>query len=99
MVRVRDVIGEITVHLDVSLSDVSALGGFCKNVCAHVVVHCAAYGTRPYKLGVPFQIDLDQMVETNVKGTINLMRACEHVPLDAFINLGSSKIEVKYEDN
>ena len=48
------------------------------------VFHLAVYGAYSY------QANLDRMVETNIKGTINLVRACLESGFDVFVNTGSS---------
>ena len=48
------------------------------------IFHLAAYGAYAD------QTDVDQMVATNIKATINLVRACVAAGFEAFVNIGSS---------
>src|SRR5581483_8767282 len=48
------------------------------------VFHLAAYGAYSW------QTDLDQMLQTNLHGTVNLVRACLRHGCEAFVNTGSS---------
>jgi len=88
--RLEGVLDYVRIYQCDSFEDLEKLADLCKIIAPDVVVHCAAYGTRPFRLGVPYQTNIDEMIRTNVIGTSNLMRACEGLDLDAFINIGSS---------
>ena len=56
------------------------------------IFHLAAHGAYSW------QTDLEQMVLTNIQGTINLVNACLQTGFEAFINIGSSS-EYGFKDH
>jgi nucleoside-diphosphate-sugar epimerase len=56
------------------------------------VFHLAAHGAYPT------QKDLDQMIETNLRGAANLVDAAVHAEVKAFVNAGTSS-EYGYKDH
>lgn len=48
------------------------------------IFHLATYGAYPH------EEDLDQMVDTNIKGTANLLEACKKINFSLFINTSST---------
>lgn len=68
----------------VDLSDAATLDRVVAEVKPQVVYHLATYG------GFASQRDTDAIFAANLTGTINLLRACEKVGFDCFVNTGSS---------
>lgn len=57
-----------------------------------VVLHFAAYGAYQ-----SFQQDINLTIDTNLKGTINLINACQKIGVQCFINTGTnSEYGIKY---
>lgn len=50
-----------------------------------IVIHFAAYGVNQR-----IQQDINLTIDTNLKGTINLINACQKIGVECFINTGSS---------
>ncbi len=55
-----------------------------KKISPSYIFHFAAYGTRPG------QTDTKSLIDINIHGTINLLKAAENIPLELFITAGSS---------
>jgi len=68
----------------VDLRSADAVGRVVDKIRPQVVYHCATYG------GFADQRDSAAIFESNLFGTINLLRACERVGFDYFVNTGSS---------
>ena len=89
--RIGDLLDDVRLHL-VDLGDAAALGDTVGQIRPDWVFHLAAYGAYSW------QTDLDQMLQTNVQGTMNLVRACLRHGWEAFVNTGSSS-EYGYQDH
>lgn len=81
--RIDDVLSEICDH-HADLLDYSALEKTVQGIRPNVILHSAVYG------GFPSQDDAWKILDTNYKGTVNLVKACSKLEYDAFINTGSS---------
>lgn len=81
--RLADVLDRVRVHAG-DLLDADRLRDVLAAVRPTHVVHLATYG------GYPTQTDPRQVAQTNVLGTIQLLRAAEAVGFEMFINTGSS---------
>jgi nucleoside-diphosphate-sugar epimerase len=81
--RLREIVKDTTVHT-VDLSDSEGVTGLISALHPEIIFHLATYG------GYPLQQDLNQMVETNLKGTATLLNACLKTGFESFINTGSS---------
>jgi nucleoside-diphosphate-sugar epimerase len=86
--EIRDRIDLVEVHL----TDRRGLLRAIKAIRPDWVFHLATYGAYPT------QNDLQEMLRTNIHGTINLVEACVKVGFEAFINTGSSS-EYGYKDH
>lgn len=82
--RVKDILDKIHVH-EGSILDSEGLKKIIHQVKPNVVYHLAAYGAYPTK-----QCETEDILKTNFLGTVNLIKACEDIPYQAFINTGSS---------
>ncbi len=81
--RLVDVRKNIIEHV-VDLRDADAVGRNVEKIRPQVVYHCATYG------GFADQKDTTAILESNFLGTVNLLKACERVGFDYFVNTGSS---------
>jgi len=89
--RIDDLRGEARAH-EASLADAQALAATVARIRPDWVFHLAAHGAYPS------QTDLDVIVQTNLLGTINLVRACVASGCEAFVNTGSSS-EYGFQDH
>jgi len=81
--RLVDIRRNIVEHV-VDLRDADAVGRVVERIRPQVIYHCATYG------GFADQKDTTAIFESNVLGTVNLLKACERVGFDYFVNTGSS---------
>jgi len=82
--RLHDVLDQMQVH-ELDLLDYPALCSTMEKVRPHSIIHLATYGAYPR-----IQTDLDKIFETNMVGTLNLVRASDKVKYESFINTSSS---------
>lgn len=81
--RLEELAGEGRCFL-ADLRDADAVRRAVRDARPDVVFHLAAHG------GYPFQRDARRILETNVLGTYNLLRACEDSPCRLLVHAGSS---------
>ena len=81
--RIADLAGRLTEHR-CDLRDAAAVDSCVSAVRPEVICHTAAYG------GFASQTDSLAIVEANLIGTMNLLRACGKSGFRLFINTGSS---------
>ena len=81
--RIDDLLNKISIHYS-DLSDVKVLNEIIKKVKPNIIYHLATNGAYSY------QNDANQIIETNILGTWNLLQACNTVNYDLFVNTGSS---------
>ena len=81
--RIKEIMKKIKLH-EVSLSDRESLTKLINSIKPNAIYHLAAHGAYPT------QIDIDQMVDVAIKGTLNLLVASKNVDYDIFVNTGSS---------
>jgi dolichol-phosphate mannosyltransferase len=81
--RLEDVLDQVQLH-EADLGDAQALRGLLRDIRADWVFHLATHGAYPQ------QRDIEQIVQTNVAGTINLLEAALKAGFEAFVNTGSS---------
>lgn len=81
--RLRDILDELHVHM-VDLRDRDLLQQTVDRVKPEWVFHLAAHGAYSW------QDHVDEMVATNVNGTVNLVEACLKTGFEHFVNSGSS---------
>lgn len=84
--RILDLRGKVTLH-EGNLTDRSAMDDIARRVRPNVVFHLAAYT----HVGKSWQ-RVDECVQSNVQGTVNLLKALEPMGYDRFINTGTSEI-------
>ncbi|RQW80489.1 MAG: NAD-dependent epimerase/dehydratase family protein [Methanothrix sp.] len=85
--RIGDILGDIVEYnadYDVDLLDQDKLNRIIARIRPEVIYHTATYGGRPG------QKDTLKIVQTNLIGTINLIKACRKFGFDLFVNTGSS---------
>lgn len=83
MWRISGIVTEITNH-EVDLCDTDTVDKVVKEIRPNIIYHLATYG------GFAFQQDTQNIMQSNLMGTINLLQACETVGFDCFVNTGSS---------
>jgi nucleoside-diphosphate-sugar epimerase len=81
--RIADLMNKVTVHHS-DLSNLSELTAIIKKVKPNIIYHLATNGAYSY------QSNANQIIETNILGTWNLLQACNTIDYDLFVNTGSS---------
>lgn len=81
--RLRGIADQVQLH-EVELTDRAGLDRLVAQVRPEWIFHLAAYGAYSW------QTDLQQMIQTNITGTANLVEAGAQVGFSAFVNTGSS---------
>lgn len=81
--RIQEIRDDVCLH-EVDFSDEQILSEVVKQIRPDWIFHLAAYGAYSW------QTDLQEMVKTNIVGTINLMGACLKTGFETFINAGTS---------
>jgi UDP-glucose 4-epimerase len=84
--RLRDLRDRIVLH-EASLADRSAMQRLARDVRPHVVFHLGAYT----HVGKSWS-RVDECIQTNVQGTVNLLEALADVGYERFVNTGTSEI-------
>jgi len=85
--RIDDVLGEIAEYntdFNIDLLDCDKLKRIIRRIRPDIIYHTATYGGRPG------QKDAIKIAQTNLIGTINLIKACQKFGFDLFVNTGSS---------
>ncbi len=85
--RIDDVLTYIAKYNSdfyVDLKDYDKLKCIISGIKPEIIYHTATYGGRPN------QRDTIRIVQTNLIGTINLIKACKKFGFDLFVNTGSS---------
>ncbi len=81
--RIEEIKNDVHLHV-VDLANAAALNSVVEQIRPDWIFHLAVYGAYP------FQSDVQQMVQANIIGTINLTAACLRTDFAAFINTGTS---------
>src|SRR5262249_10829366 len=81
--RLAGIESALRVHL-VDLVDETAVRASGAAVPPQSIDHLAAHGAYP------FQTDADGIIQSNILGTWNLLKACEQIDYETFVNTGSS---------
>ena len=81
--RLSDVLEQVRVHR-VDLRDEAEVARAVLEVKPEVVYHLATHGAYPT------QVDADGIIQVNILGTWNLLKALSKVELEVFVNTGSS---------
>lgn len=89
--RIEEIRTAVQCH-EVNLADTAGLAQFVRQVRPEWIFHLAAHGAYSW------QTDTDQIVQTNVIGTIHLLNACADNGFEAFIHTGSSS-EYGFKDH
>lgn len=84
--RLLDVRGEITLH-EGNVADRTAMEALAKEVTPSIVFHLAAYT----HVGKSWK-RVDECIQSNIQGTVNLLLALENTGYDRFIYTGTSEI-------
>ena len=87
--RLQSVLDRLHLH-EVDMCDLVALTDLFATIRPKAVFHLATYGAYPYRLGHPYQQDVDKMLDTNVIATVQLTRAAIVSRTETFISVGSS---------
>jgi len=81
--RIRDILNEVNV-IPVDITEYKKLKDSLKEIRPDIVFHTATYG------GNAEQKNTEKIIETNIIGTVNLVRSCRDIDLKLFVNTGSS---------
>lgn len=81
--RIEGICADARLH-ELQLEDASSLARVVKGIRPEWIFHLAAHG------GSSSQTDAQQMVRTNLGGTVNLVSACLQTGFVALVNAGSS---------
>ncbi len=81
--RIADVVADLRCH-EADLRDEAALRAVVGEIRPEVIYHLATHGAYP------FQTDPDGIIQTNILGTWNLLKAAARVDYEVFVNTGSS---------
>lgn len=88
--KISDIFHEIDKH-NVDMGDVNVLRDTLKNIRPKIIFHLAAYTdvSRTFS-------GIEHIIESNIRGTINLLHALEGIDLESFVNTGTCE---EYGDN
>ena len=89
--RIKDIIKDLRLW-STDLRDQSRLNVDINAISPELIYHFAAYGCYP------FQSDVNNIVQTNIMGTWNLLQATSKIDYELFINAGSSS-EYGFKDH
>lgn len=89
--RIEEIKNDVHLHV-VDLANAVALNSVVEQIRPDWIFHLAVYGAYP------FQSDVQQMVQTNIVGTINLVEACLRTGFEVFVNTGTSS-EYGFKDH
>jgi len=82
--RLEDIKGQIGIHM-ADIAKYEEGEPLIQSIRPEIILHFAAYGAYQGT-----QQDIQKTIDTNLLGTINLVRACQRVGFKAFIHTGSS---------
>ena len=89
--RIETILTDLRVH-EVHLADNDILTKVVRDIRPDWIFHLATHGAYAS------QTDLQQMVQTNIVGTVNLVEACLVTGFESFVNTGSSS-EYGFKDH
>ena len=81
--RIRDILQEVN-QFPWILQNIEKLKDAVKNIHPDFIFHTATYGGRAD------QKNTEKIIETNITGTVNLLRSCRDINVSLFVNTGSS---------
>jgi len=97
--RIKDIAHRIKINW-VDLEDFNNLSKIINQIKPEIIFHLASYGVYP-----SFQKDINQMINTNITGTINLINSLKNHQILSFINTSTcfvykeKKIRLKENDS
>lgn len=81
--RIDDLLDKVTIHIS-DLSNLNELNEIIQKVKPDIIYHLATNGAYSS------QKDANQIINTNILGTWNLLQACNSINYKLFVNTGSS---------
>jgi len=81
--RINDILKDIST-IPVDITNYEILKDSINKIKPDIIFHTAVYG------GVASQNNVETIFQTNIMGTEKLVRSCENVPYEIFVNTGSS---------
>jgi nucleoside-diphosphate-sugar epimerase len=81
--RIRDILEEVNA-VPADITEYEKLRGALKKIHPDVIFHTAAYG------GSADQKNTEKIIETNITGTVNVVRSCRDIGVSLIVNTGSS---------
>jgi len=81
--RLSDIFNKVKVY-EVDLENKNKVEEAIKKIKPQIIFHLAAYGCYP------FQTDTNQIIKTNIQGTVNLLKALNNLDYQSFVNTGTS---------
>jgi UDP-glucose 4-epimerase len=81
--RIAGVLSDLRAH-EIDIRDDDRLTRAVREIHPEIVYHLATFGAYPY------QTDADAIVQTDILGTWNLLKALASVDYEVFVNTGSS---------
>ncbi len=82
--RIKDVLQKASFH-ETDLTDSRSTSELIKSIRPDTILHFATYGAYRGR-----ERDVEKTIDTNVRGTVNLLNACAETGFNCFINTGSS---------
>jgi nucleoside-diphosphate-sugar epimerase len=89
--RIKEILSDVRLH-ELHLHDAEAVSHAVSRIQPDWVFHLAVHGAYSW------QTDWEQMVRTNIEGTMSLVSACLKTGFEAFVNTGSSS-EYGFKDH
>ena len=81
--RIKDILSKVQIHYT-SLSNIKKLIKLIRKIKFNIIFHLATNGAYSY------QKDANEIINTNILGTWNLLQACSTIDYELFVNTGSS---------
>lgn len=81
--RIKEIYSEL-IDWKVDLKEKETLKKVLKKIKPDYIIHLAIYGGRPYEQ------DVDEIINSNFLGTVNLIEATRDINYKVFVNTGSS---------
>jgi nucleoside-diphosphate-sugar epimerase len=81
--RINDILAELN-SVPVDITEYEKIKGALKKIRPDFIFHTATYG------GSADQKITEKIIETNITGTVNLVRGCRDISISLFVNTGSS---------
>jgi nucleoside-diphosphate-sugar epimerase len=81
--RIKDILREVN-SVPVDITDYEKVRAAVKGIRPDFIFHTATYG------GSADQKTTEKIIETNITGTVNLVRSCKDINVKMFVNTGTS---------